>query len=204
MKRIYRIILILAALLLLAGCRSQKQAVVTPQEEEATWRNVQMPVTVTMLKPQKMSISGTATLVRGEYVYISLRFLGFEVGQINVTPAEADVVLKQPQKLWVNMPVDAYLERLGVPFTSLQEIMMGNRDFMSKVPRDMRVTFGGSEEKPEVEISGKLKGKDVELVLTWNLGAAKWNQESPRGFTAPGQGYNKLTAEEAFKLISPK
>lgn len=191
--------------LLLAGCRSQKQAaVVTPQQEEATWQNVQMPVTMSVLKPQKLSVSGTATLVRGEYVYISLRFLGFEVGQVNITPEEADMVLKQPQKLWVNVPVAQRLADLGIPFTSLQEILMGNRDFMSKVPAGLNVEFGGTEQKPEVRVTGKVRGKDLEVQLTWNLANAKWDQPEPKAFTAPGSGYKKLTAEEALKLLNVK
>lgn len=203
MKKLLQILIVMATLMPLAGCRSHKQVTSeTLQQEEATWQNVQMPVTITLLKPQKMSISGTATLVRGEYVYISLRFFGFEVGQVNLTPEEADVVLKQPQKLWVSTPTGERLARLGMSFTQLQEILLGGEH--PKVPDGLNVQFGGTSDKPEVTVSGKLKGKDLEVMLTWNLASAKWNQESPKAFEQPGAGYKKMTAEEALSKIVVK
>lgn len=202
MKHIHHIIILLLTLLPLAGCRSNKNSVATLQQEEATWSNVQMPVTLSMVKPTKMSISGTATLVRGEYVYVSLRFLGFEVGQINVTPEVADVVLKQPQKLWMQTPVARRLEQLDIPFTSLQEILMGNRDFMSKVPSNLKVEFAGTDAKPEVTVSGKFNDKELQLTLTWNLSSAKWNLDSPKTFSEPGSNFQKITLEEALKKFA--
>lgn len=205
MKRIIRIFLTLAILLPLGACRSQRHATpVTTPAEETSWQNVQMPVTMTLLQPQKLSVGGTATLVRGDYVYISLRFLGFEVGQVNITPDQADVVLKQPQKLWVEVPVAERLKALDLPFVSLQEILMGNRDFMAKVPHGLNVEFGGTEAKPEVMVSGKVRNKDLQVRFTWDLANAKWDQTSPKAFTAPGSAYKKLTVDDAAKLFGVK
>lgn len=190
----------------LAGCRSHKRQAEAAAiaQEEAAWSNVQLPVTVAVTKPADISLSGTATMVRGEYIYLSLRFWGFEVGQVNITPEEADVVLKQPQKLWMHTPVAERIARYGVSFASLQEAVLGNRDLIAKVPRGVNVEFGGSDTKPEVTVSGKVNGKDIEVMLTLNLGAAKWDQPAPKGFTAPGSGYRQVSLEEALKKFAVK
>lgn len=198
------VVLSLVCLLpLLDSCRSGRDAV-KPEigAEQSVWTNVTMPVKVSIAKPQRFSFSGTATLVRGEYALVSLRFLGFEVGQIYVTPETADVVIKQPSKIWVQTDVADRLRSSGLSFVGLQEVMMGNREFADRLPGGLEVTFGGSESNPEVMLSGSVKGKPVEATFSWNLNDAKWNADSPRRFSAPGSSYRKTSLEGLMKSIS--
>lgn len=109
-----RILKILAALMLtlsVGGCRSAKQTEASAGRE---WTNVSMPVKVRVTQPQKMTLSGTATMVRGEYVFISLRVFGFEVAQLYADKKEADVVMKQPSKLWLQTDIENQIGRAHV------------------------------------------------------------------------------------------
>ena len=173
--------------------------VTTP--EEPKWQNVQIPVKVTMVKPQRMTFSGTASLVRGEYVLISIRLFGFEIGQMHITPEVADMVLKQPSKVWIQTPVKEYMETYGVNFADVQDVMLGNKDALDKIPEEFTVAITGTDNYPEVSFSGKLKNKEIEMKFAWELNNAKWDQKSPREFTAPGSNYRKTTVTEVLKTL---
>ncbi len=190
--------------LLLDSCRSGREATVKPDTGagQPAWVNVTVPVKVSIVKPQRFSFSGTATLVRDEYVLVSLRFLGFEVGQIYVTPQTADVVIKQPSKIWMQTDVAGRLRASGLTFAGLQEVLMGNREFADRLPAGLEVTFGGIESNPEVMLTGSVKGKPVEASLSWNLDNAKWNSDSPRTFSPPGSSYRKTSLEALLKSVS--
>ena len=209
MKKVLPIIFALLLLLpAMSGCRSTKNVAVTeeivPVVEEPTWENVQMPVKVTLVEPQRMSFNGTATLVRGKYVLISLRLLGFEIGQMHLTPEVADMVVKQPTKVWIQTPVSQYFDTYDVSFTALQEVMMGNREVLHKVPKQFSVEVAGTEERPEVTLAGKLKGKTIEMTFAWELNNAKWDRENPTAFTTPGSNYTKTTLTSVLKALGAK
>lgn len=207
MKKSSLLILITSLLLLLplAGCRSGKNAAskpaLTEQQEFEKWKNVTIPVKITILKPQRFSFSGTATMVRNEYILVSLRFLGFEVGRLHLSPETADVVLKQPQKVWIQTDVASQLSRTGLTFAQLQEALLGDREFADKMPSTFNVSFAGTENAPEVTVSGVVKGKAIEATLSWDLDAARWNTESPATFTEPGSAYLKTSVENALKAL---
>ncbi|MBE6305014.1 MAG: DUF4292 domain-containing protein [Bacteroidales bacterium] len=205
MKKVLPIIFALLLLVPMSGCRS-KQVVTEPQVvaaavEEPTWGNVKIPVKVSIVKPQKISFSGTATMVRGEYVLISMRFLGFEIGQMHLTPEVADMVVKQPAKVWIQTPVSDYFKTYDVSFAALQEVMLGNRDALAKVPKQFTVEVAGTEEVPEVTLKGKLKGKELELKFAWEIGNAKWNTSNPNTFSSPGANYKKTSLSNVLKAL---
>lgn len=206
MKKLLPIIFALLLILPVAtGCRSQKDIpaplAVVEEVEEPAWENVKIPVKVTIVKPQKISFSGTATLVRGQYVLISMRFLGFEIGQMHLTPEVADMVVKQPAKVWIQTPVSEYFKNYDVSFTALQEVLLGNRDALDKVPKQFSVEVAGTEEQPEVTLKGKLKGKELELKFAWELNNAKWNAENPNEFSTPGSNYKKTSLSNVLKAL---
>lgn len=203
MKHFISVIIAIVLLLPLGACRSGSNAVKQSEREleTATWQNVTLPVKVAISKPYSVSFNGTATLVRGKYVLISLRFLGFEVGQLHITPEEADVVLKQPSKIWMQTSVGERLKKSGLSFTALQETLMGNRDFLSRLPREINVEFSGTEKNPRVRVWGTFKGKQIDATLSWELSSAKWDTTSPRTFSTPGSKYRKTTLEGALKAL---
>ncbi|MDE6146332.1 MAG: DUF4292 domain-containing protein, partial [Muribaculaceae bacterium] len=149
----YLLLLLVAftAIALLPSCRSKKSAVETNAQisaEEATWKNVTVPVRLELLEPQKISFSGRATLVRDEYVYISVRMLGFEVAQLYVSPTEADVVIKQINKMWIQEPIGEKFARLNLPFQVLQEAMLGEPKAIERLPKNLDLTVSGTKTSP--------------------------------------------------------
>ncbi|MDE7335271.1 MAG: DUF4292 domain-containing protein [Muribaculaceae bacterium] len=201
MKKILRITLFAALLTLgLAGCRSSKNATEVPDTvqpsvvETPQWNNVTFPVRVNIIQPLGISLNGTATLVRDQYVYVSMRMLGFEVAQFYVTPGGIDLVAKQPQKMWVEEPMGDRLKSADVDFLTIQEALLGNREAQAKLPASLQC--GGSETAPQFRLQTKLKNMQVDVVLDCQLADARWNVERPANFSAPS-GIAKTTLQNA-------
>jgi len=204
MKKTIYLFFSLLVLLSIAGCRSQKPTPptpVVPDAEEPAWTNVTMPVRVTITEPLAFSLNGTATMVRGEYVLVSFRTFGFEVGAVCLTPDEMNLVMKMPQKLWMREPLGDRLGKRGLSFIALQEAMLGNRAVFQSLPRSIDATIGGTETAPEVMLKATVKGKKIQVGITWDLDAAKWNQPRPATFATPGPGYKQLTLDSALKVL---
>lgn len=201
MKKILRIALFAALLTLgLAGCRSSKNASAVPgpeQSEEVVaprWSNVTFPVRVNIIQPLGFSLNGTATLVRDQYVYVSMRMLGFEVAQFYVTPDEMDLVAKQPQKMWVQEPMGERLKTADLSFLTVQEALLGNREAQAKLPASLQCS--GSETAPQFRLQTKMKNMQVDVVLECQLSDARWDVERPAKFSAPS-GIAKTTIQNA-------
>lgn len=201
MKHFLKFLLLIIVLAPMAGCRSKKEAVTEIEQVENSWQNVSLPVKVQIVQPQKLSLSGSATMVRGEYILVSMRFLGFEIGRACITPQNADVVLRQPSKLWIQTPVANSLSRAGVSFSTIQETLLGDRSLLAKLPPQFNVSIGGTEQTPEVTVKATIQGKPAELKLTWNLNEAKWNQNSPASFSTPGSDYVKTDLAGLTKML---
>ncbi len=192
----YLLLLLVAftAVALLSSCRSKKSAVETNTQisaEEATWKNVTVPVRLELLEPQKISFSGRATLVRDEYVYISVRMLGFEVAQLYVSPTEADVVIKQINKMWIQEPIGEKFARLNLPFQVLQEAMLGEPKAIERLPKNLDLTVSGTKTSPVLTLKAGAKGKSVTGRMTLSLSEAQWDSTRPATFSAPGSDYKK-------------
>lgn len=206
MKKLIQSLIAILLIFAIAGCKSkQQETVVEPvAEEEVAWHNVTLPVKVSVVKPQKMSFNGTATIVRGEYVYMSFRLLGFEVGAMNITPDEVDVVIKQLSKVWLQESISDKLKQYNVSFTTLQDAMLGDKNALNKLPDAVNFTVGGSETAPAITFSTTVKNVALEATLTWTMESAKWDTDSPATFTEPGSGYNKVSLQQAAKLLGGK
>ncbi len=203
MKKYLLIMLVALMGVTFPSCRSKKEVTGTETiaQEEVKWKNVSVPVKLELLEPQRFTLSGRATLVRGEYVYISMRMLGFEVGQIYLTPQEADVVIKQINKMWIQEPVTDAMTRLGVPFTVLQEAMLGEPTAISRLPEKLGLTVGGTQETPVLTLR-IVKGKQTLLGrMTLTLADARWDEPSPAGFVAPGKEYTRLGIQDIQKIF---
>ena len=204
------VLLLLVATLTLSGCRSSKNAttdsvaqteIATPSK---TWQNVYMPVKVELLQPQKFSISGRATMVADSYVLISLRFFGMEVGQIYVDGANATLVLRQPQKIWMEQPVAEAMSAIGVTLSDLQDALLGNEAVLAKLPSQFvansSVTSDG--DSSQMLLTATHNGKQFAVRITSDLKSAEWNVKSPRTFTAPSSSeYKSVTLQSALKLV---
>lgn len=187
------------ALTLLAGCRSKQQvAVVSDDETAATWQNVSLPVTLTISEPMKLTLSGTLTMVRGEYALMSFRTFGFEVAQACVTPDQLDVVLKMPSKMWISESMGERLTSRGLTFADLQDQMLSDSNLAQKIPG---ATISESNGKTTISVSTTVSGAKLSVDVSYKLSDAKWDASSPATFSTPGSDYKKLTLESAAKSL---
>ena len=206
MKRTLLISLLtaLTALFILPSCRSKQEASGAPAlrtEEAAKWKSVSVPVRLELLEPQKATLAGRLTMVRGEYALISLRMLGFEVAQIYVSPTEADVVVKQLQKIWIQEPLGSRLAELNVPFATLQEALLGQKEAFAKIPPGLDLTLGGTEQSPVLTLRVKSGKQAMVGRMTLSLQEAQWDLPRPASFTAPGAEYKKTSLKDLEKAL---
>ena len=208
MKTIIRTSLLFCILAFgLAGCRSKQAPTVepTPAAEEVApqWINVQIPVRLEVSQPVDFAVNGTAAMVRGKYIYMSFRLLGFEIAQAYADPNEFDIVIK-PQKNWLQEPMGDRLKSRHLDFVTLQDAMLGNpKALEAVVPSSISVERTGTKTAPEFRFETKLKGMTVDVKISWDLEDARWNVERPATFSAPsaGSGYSKMTLKNATNLL---
>lgn len=207
MKKKHLILLLLSLVVMtFAGCRSKKevavqQPVVVPEVEQPSWTSVRMPVRVTIDQPMRLSMSGTMTMVRGEYILVSFRTFGFEVAQACATPEQMDLVLKMPSKMWVSEPLGDRLSRHDIDFSSLQDALLDNSMELPKLSGSVSIQTGGTPETPEVTVEMTAKGSKISATLSYDLSAAQWDLANPSRFSDPGSGYKKISLESAANAL---
>ncbi len=203
------LILTLVALIatLLPSCRSKKDATASslPVGIEAdgadTWKSVSVPVKLELLEPQKATLAGRLTMVRDEYALVSLRMLGFEVAQIYVSPTEADVIVKQVQKLWIQEPIGSRFAELNLPFSTLQEALLGQKAAFDRIPKGLDLTLGGTDANPVLTLRVKAKNQALLGRMTLSIKEAQWDLARPANFTAPGPEYKKTSLKDLEKAL---
>ncbi len=206
MKKILRTTLLVGLMLVgLAGCRSAKKAADQPGRiaqpevvETPKWENVTFPVRLNIIQPMGFALNGTATLVRDKYIYVSFRMLGFEIAQAYVSPEQMDLVMKQPQKMWIEEPMANRFKEHKLSFSVLQEALLGDVAVRDELPALLQC--GGTETAPQFRLQTKMKGMQLDVVLECMLDDARWNVDRPATFSAPG-GISKSTIQNAAALL---
>lgn len=201
MKQPLYLIIAVTALLSLAACRSGKNAAVTEPTvaEETKWSNVSAPCRLEVTSPMNLSVKGTLTMVRGKSMLVSARFLGFEVGQLSATPESIDLVMKQPDKIWINEDLAKRLHQAGLTFDTVQEAVLGQPKALEKVERKFPITDNGSRTSPSFTVMMDRNGQRIAATLTVDLEQAQWDTPSPATFTAPGSNYRRVKASDIIK-----
>ncbi|MDE6368794.1 MAG: DUF4292 domain-containing protein, partial [Muribaculaceae bacterium] len=110
---------------------AQPSAKVSPKQQFETlvgsyqpWTDVSMSVKCTLRSPKSMTVSGKATMIRGEELRLSLRMLGFEVGGLYV---DRDSVFFY-EKLNRTMVVESMAkltDATGLTLSDIQDILLG-------------------------------------------------------------------------------
>lgn len=189
----------------LPSCRTTKTEVITiPTEEQepARWKNVTIPVRLELTEPQKFTITGRMTMERNESALITLRMLGFDVAQIYVTPSEADVVIRQMNKIWIQEPIADRLEKFQIPFSTIQQALMADREAFDKLPAGLGLSLNGTKEKPVITIKITAKGKTLSGNMTLSMNEAKWDAKMYDAFKKPTEGeYKKVTLKDLGKIL---
>lgn len=152
-----QILLIIAAVTLtLASCRSSQQSNVSnlPTTEihnaadaqkqlqaivgsYGDWDRLRMPVTIRLNGEQRTSISGTAIMERDKSVFISLRFLGFEVANVYATTDSIFVVDKY-NKQYAAEDIHQFLGGTQINISNVQSLLLGHMFVMGETQINLK------------------------------------------------------------------
>ena len=88
------------------------------------WHDVHMPINLSMQAPDGMSISGRATMVRNEEIYISLRVMGFEAAVIYANTDSVYFVDKY-HKYAFGESFKSLMGSSGLTIGNLQDLILG-------------------------------------------------------------------------------
>lgn len=159
--------LILIAILLTAvaaGCRSSREASrteVSAQLPEGAslrqhyehmvksygdWTDVSVPVSIAILSPQNVSVSGRVSMIRGKLIDISMRMFGFEVGRIYITPDSMFMKMK-PGKTYMAEPYSIVSSHVPLSIENVQDMLIG-RMFMLGDNRPGGAGYGSFDIEP--------------------------------------------------------
>lgn len=89
------------------------------------WDDVQLPVTLTMQSPQKLSISGRATMVRDQSIYFSLKFPF--VGEVAQIYANADSVwfVDKYHRMFLSESLSTLCGQYPMSLDDIQDCILG-------------------------------------------------------------------------------
>lgn len=136
MRLLLKILPIIIATTILAGCRSGKntapgagnntglQGFEAIEASYADWQRLRVPVTVNLISPRQMSINGVATMVRDSSINISLRMFGMEVGVIDINPDSVTAAIKVNRQ-YTSFPIANATARYGFTTANIQDLLTG-------------------------------------------------------------------------------
>lgn len=88
------------------------------------WERVKIPLTVRIASPKQLSVGASIEMQRGEYIYISMRYLGVEVCSMWAT-SDSVTVVDRMHKCYVSEPVSGFLGGFPVNVSNLQDLFLG-------------------------------------------------------------------------------
>lgn len=146
MKAIFNIILCAFLAITISGCHSSKSASSTTGKHDKTqptksvkaltqnldsvvasykdWNDVEIPIDLEMLQPEEMEVSGKATMVKGQSIYISIRVFGFEAANIYINNDSIHATYKMG-KLYIADDLKKLLKGYPVTVGDVQNILLG-------------------------------------------------------------------------------
>lgn len=215
----YKILLIVAGLAMFSACSSHKNSVASEQsapsrkvkakripevadlaETYSDWQTFYAPFNLKVAEPMPMGVSGRATMVRDEYVYLSLRVMGFEVASVYVGTDSA-IIADKYHKIMVAEPLESLTARTGLTVGNLQDILLG------------RAFYPGlgtlcSIEGPDYLFSPRQEGELTTLMPRKIPGGVEWRMamdESPalRLILVEPEGQSPFVAEYSDIASTP-
>lgn len=92
--------------------------------EFGAWTTLEVPVQVEVTKPKNLGMSGRASMINGRELLISLRFLGFEVGQL-YADTDSVFVVEKIHKWYVGESLARLSAGTGLSLADLQGYLLG-------------------------------------------------------------------------------
>lgn len=239
----HRVLIIVAALLalVLTGCHTSRKgveqqpaAMPTLEQIETSykaWDDVEMPVKIELTAPKKLSISGTAKMISGDVIFISLRFFGFEVGNLWLNNDSVQIVAKP---MYFKEGITSFTSRTGLNIADIQSLMFGrsfsSRSDLFKPEFKINVGHDGNAYIEQVVIEGHnilsfgvqyaepaetpagpvspqtrfnitVDGREVDFTIKWNTDRAKWNRNIELKAPKIPEGGEKLSSAQVLKIL---
>lgn len=196
--------------------KTVEQSKTVDKSESTQWVNVQMPVKLSLEQPRNFGVSGRATMVRGQLVYLSLRFFGMELATVRVTP-DSVVVADRIHKYLFAESTAKVTAKTGYDINDIQDIILG----MDKsLDNPLQIENGSGNKVATVEFSqyvdtpvgkmaalitaeGVIKEVNVKGSLEWTPKRAQWNDASLVPPAANNyKGYQRFGMAEVTELLA--
>lgn len=179
--------------------------------EAREWKDVYMPVKVSLSKPMSMSLSGRATMIRGEVIHISMRMMGFEVAVMNINSQTATFIDKY-HKYMFSESLDKLLGSHKMSVSDIQDLILKNTDqaldlTFNNSAGAVTVSYSNPTDTDfgtyasDITINGAVKSLTVKASLAWTLKSASWNSGRTVDFQPPTSGYKIITLENAKSIF---
>ncbi|MDE6384247.1 MAG: DUF4292 domain-containing protein [Paramuribaculum sp.] len=107
-----------------AAASDLKTEISTVASAYGEWERLRLPVKVELTSPKSMSVSGTATMIRDRAIHISLRFFGFEIGWMYLTPDSITIADKH-NKRYMSEAIRPFLADAPVTIANVQDLLLG-------------------------------------------------------------------------------
>lgn len=95
------------------------------------WIDVEIPVNLNLLQPKDFAVSGKATMIKDESIYISIRVFGFEAANIYINNDSIHATYKM-NKLYIADDVTKLLKGLPIKVGDLQNLLLGRAFILGK------------------------------------------------------------------------
>ena len=155
------------------------------------WTDLSLPVKAQVSQPRKLSVSGTAKMIYGTALTISLRVFGFEVGSM-YADNDSVVVMAKVNNMYCKESMAYITDTYGLTLADLQAVLLGkvfNTGSEQLDPKDYKnfnVVLG--------ENSLALTPKKQPKGLDWTFAAALRSESSPllRTLTVTAEGHEPV------------
>lgn len=201
--------LVLAVLAIVTvSCRS-KHAVLEGEPSATAfepWTSVYASVNVDVDRPMSLGASGRTTMVKEEYVHVSMRFLGMEVAVLYLDTDSVYFVDKFHKYLFAE-PLSTVLgaRYQNLTLGDVQNMILGRE----KVPdaegvevkaTDYVETVAGAVAS-NLSIKAERPQFDIDATLNWKPATATWNDTSRKvSFKVPSN-YTRITIDNLMRML---
>lgn len=129
------------------------------------WQSVSMPVKVQITSPKRISVSGTAKMVNGKALTISLRMLGLVDVATIYADADSVLLVSRAASLYVCEPMAALTKYTGLTLSDLQAALLG-RAFRAGKGQIAAADYGAFAVSPSAEGGYLMTPASTGAVLT--------------------------------------
>lgn len=203
-KILVRIVVAVLSIMAATSCSTTRRTTTPNTEEMPTvqvWHDMYAPCSLRLGAPMQMSISGRATIVRDEYIHMSLRMLGIEVAIVHINNDSTWVVDKYHKIMCVE-PTAQLLRGRKISLSDLQDLLTVDRTYrrggITITHSEMQTTPYGKM-PGRVDATGTVGDIDIEAALVWNLGKARFNDPDLGEWSVPS--YRRVTPAELLDVL---